>query len=180
MVDICNADMLPENIHAKRLDPFEEERLWWARYIANDASTLKFVIEDTGEKRTITFYKNRNRYDCAADIAKQTAGLRWNEEECAFVAPREVVEYLEAYSAEVKHVYDELDELYNSGYEEAYWYYIWIVNRRAPEATVKDMQSAANDTRRFFQERYNTETACLVGSFRSDLPKNDRGYFEEI
>lgn len=142
---------------------------------------MRFIIAETGEEHQVS-YHDKNDVDWARDVAINNGlfadgDVHEDVERDAIVAPRATVEYWENYFAMLRKLDEELDELRNSYRgEEVDDIYAHGLHQ---SEEIKTMAAAVKITRDTLQERYNTATAQLIGSHRSDEPADSFHYYEE-
>ena len=141
---------------------------------------MKFIVAETGEEREVRY--EEDGIDSALDVAI-ACGLFYDDsvvyenEAGEIIAPLEDVEFWEDYFKRLKMVDSELGELKAKyGSDEVMDIYY---REMGDGCDIETLESAIETIRSTLEERYNLETARLIGIWGSNLPTTDFRYYKE-
>lgn len=141
---------------------------------------MDFIINETGERKQVSCLA-KNGTDVADDVAF-TCGLLenndvvWDEEENAYIAPEEVVEYWVEFFEIYGSCEEELDHLKDLYGDEAFKIYC---EEMGGDFDIDYFQDAVEATKSILQKRYDTTTACIIANYESEFLYTDFRYFNE-
>lgn len=141
---------------------------------------MDFIVKETGERKRVSCLE-KNGIDVAKDVAISCGLLEndevvWDDEEDAYTAPEEVVEYwaefFEIYNSCEKEL-DHLRDLYGDDVDAVY------NEEMGGDFDIDRFKDAVESTKAILQKRYDTATARFIAHYESKLPHSDIRYFDE-